>query len=184
MNRQEALDFLQTKLKNKNLVKHSIAVECSMIALAEHFNEDTEMWGLTGLLHDIDYEERGEDMSQHSKMGADILRDAGFDEVICDAVLTHNSYHGLEPNSLMAKAIICVDSLTGLIVAATLVLPSRKIEQLSTESVLNRFNEPRFAAGANREEVALCKEYLELELDEFVGIVLRAMQNRSEELGL
>lgn len=184
MKRQEALSLLEQNLKNKNLIKHSLAVEAAMAALAERFGKDKEKWRICGLLHDIDYEMVKEDMSRHSEKGAEILREKGFDEEICRAVFTHNEAHGQEPEGLMAKALYCVDPLTGLIVAATLVLPSKEIGDLQTENVLNRFKEKAFARGANREIIKKCEGYLNLSLEEFIDIVLESMQGISSDLGL
>lgn len=184
MKREKAEKLLREKIKNENLIKHSLAVEAAMRALARYFEKDIEKWGLCGLLHDIDYEKTKDRPELHSKLGAKMLREQGLDEEICRAVLTHNHVHGIEPESLMARAVYCVDPLTGLIVAATLVLPSKKIKELEVENVLNRFDEPRFAAGVNRETIKRCKPYLNLPLEEFVSIVLRSMQEISEKLGL
>ncbi|MCP6719321.1 MAG: HDIG domain-containing protein [Patescibacteria group bacterium] len=184
MERNKALNLLKENLKNQNLIKHCLAVEAAMRGLAEHFNEDAEKWGISGLLHDIDYENVKEDMSLHSKKGSEMLKGLGFDQDIYEAVLTHNEVHGIEPKTLMAKALFCVDALTGLIVAATLVLPSKKINELKPENVLKRFKEKAFARGANREIITKCKDYLSLSLEEFVEIVLSSMQKISDELGL
>ncbi len=184
MNREKASDLLKEKVKNENLVKHCLAVEAAMKALARHLKEDQKKWALCGLLHDIDYEKTKNNPEAHSKLGAEMLEQEGIGQEICRAVLTHNDAHGREPESLMARAVYCVDPLTGLIVAATLVLPSKKIEELETENVLNRFSEPRFAAGVNREIIKKCQPYLGLTLEEFISIVLRSMQEISEELGL
>lgn len=184
MEREEALSLLKENLKNQNLVKHSLAVEIAMRALAEHFNEDVEKWGVCGLLHDIDYEKTEGDADTHSKEGAEMLKSLGFDEDLYEAVLTHNEAHDVDPKTKMAKALFCVDPLTGLIVAATLVLPNKNINDLKTESVLKRFKERAFAKGVNREIIAKCQELLGLSLEEFTGIVLSSMQKISDELGL
>ena len=184
MNREEALQLLKENLKNQNLIKHSLAVEAAIKTLAERFDEDIGKWALCGLLHDIDYELVKNEMNLHSKRGAEILKGLGFSEEIYNAVLTHNEAHGIEPETLLAKSLFCVDPLTGLIVASTLVLPSKKINDLETVSVLKRFKEKAFARGASREIIAKCQEYLNLSLEEFVGIVLKAMQEISNELGL
>lgn len=184
MNRDQALNLLKENLKNKNLIKHSLAVESSMRGLAEKFNEDVEKWGICGLIHDIDYEKTGGDANLHSKQGAEMLKGFGFDQETCEAVLSHNEAHGIKPNSLMAKALYCVDPLTGLIVAATLVLPLKKINELKVESVLKRFKEKAFAKGVNREIISESEEYLGLSLEEFIGITLDSMQKISNELGL
>ena len=155
-----------------------------MRGLAEHFGEDQEKWGLTGLLHDIDYEETKNDPDRHSIIGAEILEKAGLEKDIVDAVKTHNEAHGIEPESRMAKAIFTIDPLTGLIVAATLVLPSKKIADLTAENVINRFGEKSFAKGANREIISQCQKLLGLSLEEFTKIGLEAMKKTSNELGL
>ncbi len=184
MEREKALNLLQENIKNQNLIKHCLAVEAAMKELAEHFGEEKEKWGLCGLLHDIDYEETKDNPELHSKVGAEMLRDFGLEEEICQAVLTHNQVHGIEPKTLMAKALYCVDPLTGLIVAAVLVLPSKKLNDLRVENVLNRFKEKGFARGANREIIARAEEFLNLSLEEFIRITLKGMQKISADLGL
>ena len=184
MTREQAFSILKENLKNNNLIKHSLAVEAAMNDLAQKFNKDIEKWGICGLVHDIDYEKTVGNEKLHSKQGADMLKELGFDKEIYEAVLTHNEAHGIEPESLMAKALFCVDPLTGLIVAATLVLPSRKINDLSAESILKRFKEKAFAKGANREIIQKCEEYLNLSLEEFINITLSSMKEISNELSL
>ncbi len=199
MDREEALNLLKENLFNQNLIKHSLAVEAIMRALARHFDEgeedksssspfaitreDEEKWGLTGLLHDIDYEKVKDDLSRHSLVGAKILEDLGIDKDICQAVKVHNEAHGIPPQTLIEKALFVADPLTGLIVAAALVLPSKKLNDLTPENVLNRFKEKAFARGANREIIKKCEELLGLKLEEFVKIGLLAMQKISQELG-
>jgi putative nucleotidyltransferase with HDIG domain len=184
MTRDEALERLKENLPNQNLIKHSFAVEAIMRSLAQHFGEDSEKWGLAGLLHDIDYEKVKEDLSQHSLAGAKMLEELGLDKDICQAVKVHNEAHGILPETLMEKALFVVDPLTGLIVAATLVLPSKKIKDLTIENVLNRFKEKSFARGAIREIIIKCQELLGLKLEDFVKMGLEAMQGIDQELGL
>lgn len=184
MKRKEALKLVQENIKNRNLIKHCLAVESAMKAFARYFNQNEKEWGLTGLLHDIDYEQVNESPELHSKEGAKMLKELGLSEDICQAVLTHNEYHGIEPQTLMAKALFCADPLTGLIVAATLVLPSKKINDLKVESVLKRFKEPAFARNVNRNIIKKCEEYLNLSLEEFTNIALKAMREISEDLEL
>lgn len=184
MNREEAFKLLKENLTNQNLIKHCLAVEAIMRALARHFNEDEEEWGLAGLLHDIDYEKVKDDLAQHSLLGAEILKEAGLKGDICQAVKVHNEAHGILPQTLMEKALFVVDPLTGLIVAADLVLPSKKLADLTVKNVLNRFKEKAFARGANREIIKKCQEYLNLSLADFIKISLEAMQGMAEELGL
>lgn len=178
------LEVLKKNISNQNLVKHCFAVKAIMEELAGHFGEDKEKWGTAGLLHDIDYEKTKDDPSQHSLVGAQMLEEFGFDKNICQAVKTHNEAHGIKPETPMEKALFVSDPLTGLIVAATLVLPSRKIADLSVENILNRFGEKSFARGANREIIKKCEELLNLNLAEFVAIGLEAMKRIASELGL
>lgn len=184
MKRDEALQLLKEKLHNANLLKHCLATEAIMRHLALKFSQDQEKWGLTGLLHDIDYEITKDNPQKHSLVSSVILKDAGLDEEIVEAVKTHNEIHNLAPQSLMAKAIYAADPISGLIVAATLVLPSKKIQDLTVENVLNRFKEKSFARGANREIIQKCQEYLGLSLEAFIEIALKAMQEIYEELEL
>ena len=184
MTREEGFNLLKQNLQNQNLIKHCLAVEAIMKSLARHFGENEEKRGLTGLLHDIDYEKTKDNPSQHSLVGAKLLEDLGAEEDICQAVKVHNEAHGIPPKTLLEKALFIADPLTGLIVAATLVLPSKKIADLSTENILNRFKEKAFARGANREIIKKSEELLNLKLEEFVKVNLEAMQGIANELGL
>ena len=183
MTREEALKFVKEKIQNKNLVRHCLSVEAVMKELAKYFNENSEKWALAGLLHDIDYEETKDIPEKHSLLGAEILQQHVVDPEIITAVKAHNEIHGLPREEKITKALFCSDPITGLIVAATLVMPDKKIVNLSAENVLNRYKTKGFAQGANRETIATCKE-LGLSLEEFVKISLTAMQNISNELGL
>ena len=181
MTRDEALELVRSKVKNKNLVKHMIATEACMRGLARHFNEDEDFWGITGLVHDLDYDQTAKDFSKHGFLSAQMLEDIGVDERIVYAVKAHTGH--VEARSMMDKALFAVDPLTGLIVAAVLMHPTRKIENVDTQFVLNRFKEKRFAAGANRDAIGTC-ESLGLSLEKFISISLKAMQSVADELGL
>lgn len=183
MNREQALKLVKEKIKNQNLIKHSLAVESCMRALARHFNADEEKWGAAGLLHDIDYDETKDNPEKHSIIGAEFLEKLGLDKEIVEAVKSHNEIHGIKPETKMARALYCVDPLTGLIVAATLVLPDKKLKNLTIQNVLNRFKEKHFAEGAKRETILKCSE-ISLSLEKFVGICLNTMQETSAQLGL
>lgn len=184
MTKKEAINILNKKLFNKNLLKHSLAVAAIMKDLAEYFNEDKEEWELSGLLHDIDYEETKDDPAKHSILGAEYLKSLGFKDFFCDAIKTHNEIHGVIPQSLMAKALFVSDPMSGLIIASTLVLPSRKIADLSLESVINRFREKSFARGANRKIIGQCQDLLGLTLEKFGEIALGAMKKIEKDLEL
>ena len=184
MNKNEALSMLNNKVKTPNLIKHCLACGAAMKELARYFKEDEEKWEIAGLLHDIDYEETKDKPEQHSLMGAEYLQEQNIDKEIVEAVKTHNEIHGFAPETKMAKALFCIDPLTGLIVAATLVLPSKKIKDVTTDNILNRFKEKGFAKGANREIIKQCESFLELSLKEFVDLVLQGMQKIDKKLGL
>ena len=183
MTRGEVLDSIKANVENKNLVKHMLATEAIMRALAVHFGEDTDEWGLTGLLHDIDVELTSDDPVAHSTLGADLARELGASEKMCHAILCHNEAHGVPCETLLDKALFCSDPLTGLIIAGALVRPDKKLAGLSVSSLLKRFKEKSFAAGANRDQICLCED-IGLELDEFIALGLQAMQEISDQLGL
>ncbi|MGC9066987.1 MAG: HDIG domain-containing metalloprotein [Minisyncoccia bacterium] len=184
MTREEALKILLEKIKTPNLIKHSLAVEAGMRELALYFKEDEKKWGIAGLLHDIDYEETKDDPLKHSLVGAEYLKSLGFDDDIVEAVKTHNDIHGLVPNTLMAKSLYCTDPLTGLIVATALVLPTKKLKDVTTANVLNRFKESGFAKGARREVIKQAETLLSLPLEKFIDIVLTGMKKIDHDLGL
>ncbi len=193
MNRQEALELIKKYVKNENSIKHMLAAEAIMTALAKHFNasallsasENEEAWGLAGLLHDIDMEtvDYRTNPEKHGMVGADMLEKMGVDMLIINAIRAHNQATGKTRDNLIEKSIYAADCLTGLIVASTLVLPSKKINDLTLENVLNRFKEKSFARGARREAIASCNE-TGLSLEEFVKIGLEAMQSIATDLGL
>jgi uncharacterized protein len=183
MNRSEALALVQSKITNPNLVKHSLAVEAIMRALAVHFDEDVELWGLAGLLHDIDYDITKDDPAIHSKLGAEMLAALNIDPRIVYAVRAHNDYHGDPRLSLLDRSLFCCDPLTGLITAGALIRPEKQLAPLTPEFILKRFGEKGFARGANRETIRMCSD-IGMSLDDFVALGLTAMQGISQDLGL
>jgi len=183
MTREEVLDSVKANVENENLIKHMLATEAIMRALAKRLGEDEEEWGLTGLLHDIDMELTGGDMSQHSKLGADIAKELGASEAMAHAILCHNEAHSVPLETKLDKALFCVDPLTGLIIAAALVRPDKKLAGLEAKSVIKKFKEKGFAAGVNREHIAQCSE-LGLELNKFIELGLVAMKGIAADLGL
>lgn len=186
--RQRAWEIITTHLANKNLIRHCLAVEASMRALAKkRTSEVIEKWGIVGLLHDGDWEKTQHDPKLHTTKMIEWLQEAGeTDQEIFQAMRSHNFVHtGFNPpTNLMEWSLYCCDELTGLIVAATLVLPDKKLSSLSVESVLKRFREKKFAAGAHREQISACEEKLGIKLEDFIAIVLKAMQGIAEEIGL
>ena len=183
MTRKEAIDSIKANVDSENLLKHMLATEAIMRSLARRFGEDEEEWGLTGLLHDIDVELTEGDMKTHSKLGADLARELGASEAMAHAILCHNEAHGIPMETQLDKALFCADPLTGLITAAVLVRPDKKLAGLETKSVIKRFKEKSFAAGADREQISQCSE-IGIELEEFVELGLEAMKGVAADLGL
>ncbi|MHC1578596.1 MAG: HD domain-containing protein [Dehalococcoidia bacterium] len=182
LNRDEVLDSIQGNVRDKNMIRHMLATEAIMRALARKLGHDEDEWGLTGLIHDIDIELVEGDMNTHSKLGADIAQELGANPAMVHAVLCHNEAHGVPRESKLDKALFCADPTSGLITAAALVRPDR-LGGLTTKSVMKRFREKSFAAGVNREQVAQCRE-IGLELEEFISLAIEAMRGIAPDLGL
>ena len=189
MGRDEAYKILTELIKNQNLIKHHLACEAVMKALYKKLNkdqnsEDEDKWGLVGLLHDADYELTKDTPEKHTivleeKIGKMIEQD------VMHAIQSHNwQRNGVEPKNLMDWSIYCCDELTGLIVAAALVHPDKKLSSIDVNFIMNRFNENSFARGADREMIKTCEEKLGIPLAEFIDINLSAMQGISSQLGL
>jgi uncharacterized protein len=179
--REEAMEIVNTHLKKKNLVKHVLAVEVIMRALAPRYGGDPDVWGMAGLLHDLDYERTFEDPDNHGCVTIDLIEGVDLPQEVRHAILAHCDKAGLDTD--MDRAIYAADPVTGLIVASALMHPSKKLAETDAEFVGKRYKEKRFAAGANREAIASCSE-LDLDLHEFLEISLGAMRSISKELGL
>jgi putative nucleotidyltransferase with HDIG domain len=183
MNHEEALKAIRANVKNENLVKHMLATEAIMRALARRFGENEDEWGLAGLLHDIDVEVTSGDMAVHGKRGAEMIKQMGVSDTISHAIVCHNEIHGEPMTTLMDKALFCADPLTGLITAGALVRPDKKLAGLEAKSIRKRFKEKSFAAGASRENIAKCSD-IGLELDVFIELGVEAMKGVAGDLGL
>ncbi len=184
MTRDEALSLVRERVQSDNLVKHMLATEAIMGALAERLGGDRERWRLAGLLHDLDVEETMDHMEVHGTRTVEMLRDAELaDPEVLQAILAHNPGNGSTVGSPMDRALFACDCLTGLITAAALIRPEKKLELVKLSSLQKRFKEPSFAKGARREDIMTCSE-LGLELQEFLELGLKAMQEVSDELGL
>ena len=187
INRNDALKIIEENVENKNIIKHMLATEAVMGALAQKLEPDKiDEWKLAGLLHDGDYS----DKVPHNMQGIEIskwVEEKGFklSDEVKHAMAAHNvSNTGVKPESKMDWALFCADTLTGLIVACALVLPSKKLSDVTVESILKKFNQPKFAAGTRRDEIKMCEEHLGTTLPEFVKINLEAMQGIASDLGL
>jgi len=159
-----------------------------MRAYAEKFGEDVERWGITGLIHDFDYERFPNDAhsptEEHPAEGVRILRSRGFPEDILTAILGHATYSGVPRETKMAKALFAVDELTGLITATALVRPSRSVMEVEAKSVRKKMKDKAFARGVNRDDVINGAADLGEDLDEHIAFVIRAMQGSADALGL
>ncbi len=187
MTRVDAYQILTTYLKNPNLIKHSLATEAAMRGICKFLLKDPddttlETWEVTGLLHDADYEMAYQHPEKH---GIIITEKIALPEDIAHAISAHNYQNTkVMPESSIDWAISCCDQLTGLIVAATLVHPDKKISSLTPEFVLKKFYDKSFAKGADREEIIACEEKLGIPLIQFIEIVLSSMKEVAGPLGL
>lgn len=182
--REAALALLREQVKSENMVRHCLASEAVLRALARRLGEDEEQWGLAGLLHDVDVELTNADLSVHGLEAEKLLAARGVDPVIVDAVKRHNELaHDLKRETKLHHALAAGETITGLITATALVYPDKKLASVKVKSVTKRMKEKAFAASVSRDIIREC-EQIGLPLDEFAGIALAAMQSISGELGL
>lgn len=186
--RDEALALMHEYTQSDSLRKHMLAVEAAMRAYASKFGEDAERWGLTGLIHDFDYERYPN--SEHSASdghpahGVRVLRERGWPEDILQAILGHATYSGVTRETPMAKALFAVDELTGLITATALVRPSKSLHEVDARSVRKKMKDKAFARGVNRDDVIQGAQELGVELEEHIQFVVDAMRASADSLGL
>lgn len=184
MTRDEAFEILAAHIQSDTLRKHCIGTEAIMRWLAPRFNADVELWGIAGLLHDLDFEATREKPEQHGLITSEMLAGYGLPREITDAIQRHNAeaLH-LERESVIDFALTCAETITGLIVAAALVHPDKKIRQLKVKSVLKRMKSKDFARNVNREHIVLC-ERIGIPLAEFIQLSIDAKTSVNDELGL
>lgn len=182
--REEAWSLLAEHLSNRNMINHCLAAEAVLGALAEKCGEDVQKWRLAGLLHDLDAESQP-DLDSHTKETVAILNERGVDPEIIEAIRLHNlqAYPGASRTTPLHHALAAGETITGLVVAAALVNPARKLSAVKTKSVKKRYKEKAFARGANREIIAEC-ELLGISIPEFCELALLAMQDISDDIGL
>lgn len=178
--REEAWALIQEYGSTENHIRHMVAVEAAMRAYARRFGEDEDLWGAIGLVHDFEYDRFPD---EHPHAGGRILREKGYSEEIVNAILSHGNT-GVPRDTPMAKALHAVDELTGLLVAVTLVRPSKDIRDVKIKSVRKKWKDKAFAAAVNREEIELGAKALGVDLWEHVGVVLEAMKSVAGEIGL
>jgi putative nucleotidyltransferase with HDIG domain len=179
---EDARKLLDENISNRNMRKHMVAVSAIMKSLAGRFDRDEEPWMLTGLLHDIDYEGVGGDMSRHGLASAEIL-EGKLPEDCLHAIKAHNEETGVKAEGLLDKALIAADAVSGLIVASALVMPSKRLSEVRVETLEKKFRDRSFARSVKRDRVMVCEE-VGLGFEEFLDISLRSLQAVSEDLGL
>ena len=183
--RNDAYVLMTNHVKNENLRKHMLAVEAAMRFYARKYGEDEEIWGMTGLLHDCDYE-KYHDLREHTHISAQWLREGGYDERIIYAILAHNDLNvATHPrNNLLSHALYACDEVTGMITATALVRPNKSIIGLEVSSVRKKMKTKGFAAGVNREDLIRGAAELDVDLDEHIASVIEAMSSIADTLGL
>ncbi len=190
MNKQQAIEFSKKYTKNKNLIKHMLAVGACMRGLAIHFGEseaEQEKWEVAGIVHDADYETLKDDGDKHPSLVFGWLEEEGVEESIINAVKAHAwgfSPICKEPSNNMEGSIYCCDELTGLIIAVALVRPSRKLADVDVSSVMKKWHKKDFAAGVIRENTELCEKKMGIKLEDFIDICIKSLQSISDDLGL
>lgn len=187
MTRKQALDLLHKNMQSQNLRRHCLAVESVMEALAKHFGGNVDDWKLAGLLHDADYEIVKDDAKRHTHLTLEWLEKFDVKEEVKNAILAHGWGYvpdNPQPKNNMEWSIYCCDELTGFIVAVALTRPSKKLAEVTVDSIKKKWKEKSFAAGVDRNQVGLCEEKLGIKLEEFMQMALTAMQDIHEELGL
>lgn len=183
ISRDEALALLGQYITNPNMLKHCLATEAVMRALARRLGENEDKWGLAGLLHDLDVETQP-DLAVHTSETVQVLQERGVDPDIIDAIRMHNEQaHGDTRHTRFHHGLAAGETITGLVTATALVYPDKKLGSVKPKSVRKRFKEKAFAKGADREIIAEC-EHLGLEVNEFCDLALQAMQEIADDLGL
>ncbi len=185
--REEALAIVHEYTETENLRKHMYAVEAAMRAYARKFEEDEERWGLTGLLHDFDYERwPNADHSPtegHPSAGQEILREQGVPDDVLRAIMSHAEYTGVDPETRMERTLRAVDELTGFVVACSLVRPNG-ISDLKPKSVKKKMKDRSFAAAVDRDAMREAAEAIDEEMSDHIRFVIGAMWEIAGELGL
>jgi putative nucleotidyltransferase with HDIG domain len=181
--REQALGLLHEWIANPNLRKHCYAVEAAMRACARRAGTDEERWGITGLIHDFDWE-RHPDLERHPVQGVAVLRGNGWPEDVCRAVLGHATHTGVPRDSAMAKALYACDELAGFLVACALVTPGKSLDQVEVAGVKKKMKRADFARNVSREDILNGAAELGVDLDQHIAFVLEAMRGIKGELGL
>ncbi len=184
ISRQEALELMMHYIPQDSLRKHCLATEAIMRALAAKLGRDEDVWGIAGLLHDLDYVETKDRMDRHGLETEKILKEKGVSEEITRAIKSHNADNlGFERKGVFEHAITCAECITGMVVATTLVYPDKKIAGVKPKSITKRMKQKEFARSVNRDYIREC-EKIGIPLADFAELSLGAMRGISDELGL
>jgi putative nucleotidyltransferase with HDIG domain len=183
LSREQAWDLFCSWTESESLRRHVLAVEAAMRAYARKLGEDEELWGLVGMLHDLDYERYPDLETGHPRMALQELRRQGFSEEFVRAVASHADFLGVSRDSLMEKTLYAVDELCGFVMACAFVRPEG-IHGMTPKSVKKKMKTPAFAAAVNREELREGAAALGVDFDAHVALVIDALEARADELGL
>lgn len=184
MTREDAMGLLRCHVKADNLKKHCMATEAIMRSLATRLDRDVELWGNIGLLHDLDFEYTKERPETHGRKTLEMLTPYDLPGEALNAVLRHNAEAlGVVRETVLDYALTSAESITGLVTAAAMVHPDRKVASLNPNSVRKRMKSKDFARSVNRDHVALC-ERINIPLMDFIELSIKAMASISEDLGL
>ncbi|MHB0858644.1 MAG: HDIG domain-containing metalloprotein [Anaerolineae bacterium] len=181
--REDAWKLLNEHNSTPSLIKHALAVEAAMRAYALKYGEDEELWAVTGLVHDVDYEKHPT-LDEHPLAGVAILEGLGWPDEIIEAIKGHATYLNVPRRTMMAKTLFAVDELTGFVVACALVRPDKSIAGLESKSVRKKWKDKAFARAVNREDMELGATELAVPLEEHIAFVIEALRPAAEELGL
>ena len=182
LSRSEAVSLVRQHVSNENLVKHMISVGAIMKGLAMHFNEDARLWESVGVLHDIDYEQVGQDWDKHGAVSADMVKNLLPEEGL-HAIRAHNDRTGYSPKSRLDVSLYSADALSGLVVAMGLMMPDKKLANVKVSSLVKRMKDKSFARGVSRENINRCIE-VGLQIENFLQIGLISMQAVASEIGM
>ncbi|HXJ86861.1 MAG TPA: HD domain-containing protein [Candidatus Binatia bacterium] len=186
LSREAAWNLLTEFTQSESLRKHALAVEACMLACAKKYSDgsaDTEIWGIVGLIHDFDYE-RWPSLDDHPYRGNEILKERGWPEVICRAIMSHAEYSGVTRDTPMEKCLYACDELAGFITAVALIKPNKSLAEVDVKSVRKRMKDKAFARKVNREDIVQGAADLGVDLDEHIGFCIAAMKPVAVELGL
>lgn len=183
MNRESAWSLLSEYTQSENLRKHMLAVEACMRAYARKFGQDEDKWGITGLLHDFDYE-KYPTPQEHPMVGSKVLEERGYPEEVRRAILSHADYSGVKRETPMEKTLFACDELAGFITATALVKPGKSLAEVDAKSIRRKMKDKAFARSVSRDDITNGAADLGVDLDQHITFCIEAMKGIAKELGL